>query len=436
MNPRRLLLLVVFMGLAAWGVQRLSDRADVPGAPPPRIEAGALLNGRAEDLVSVLVHRPDLSILHVQADADGVWQLHEPILDRAEDSVVQDLVRRVFLPSTLPLEAADSQRPLAELGLDVPGFEVQFTFADGRRQKLLVGVLNLQGHSYYALLDGQPLLVARTIIDILGRSAAQWRDRAVAVAAPRVSRLRWEPTEGQGFAMQRGGLGWRLTAPLQAQVDPQRLSAIERLLGARCESLPDDVTPAATQEEMAERGGRLILWRKTAAGEERQQVLFYFHGVVFDPQRRYLMPVAPPDFAVLELSPDSLRSRRLLNMEPGHIVSMRILRDSTETVLRQGAKGWARKGGASLSAAGRQRALQLVRFLATMEGQELASPPADPLWRSIRMSRSLDPVERGSYNVVYLTQEDGRSLVAVGGNTQFYLVDRDLEADVRLILGD
>lgn len=113
-----------------------------------------------DDIQSFIITTQDQT-LAFEKDSDGVWQMTEPVAERANDSTVAFLLNQLATGrSNSPTEATADQ--LAEFGLAEPFAAVQVTLANGDTHSLLLGDVNFSGEFRYAIADPDPALTSTT----------------------------------------------------------------------------------------------------------------------------------------------------------------------------------------------------------------------------------------------------------------------------------
>ncbi len=149
MNPRVtlfLLLVLVSLGLVAYGLNNSSASSNLAGAPTPQPTVLALNPTRVKQL-TVDAGGKSTS---VQKSAEGKWQL-EPNDQPADDTRIQGVVVR------LSEMRATSQVPdaskLSDFGLDKPSITATLVNDDGSKSVLLVGSQTPVGTGYYVKTD-------------------------------------------------------------------------------------------------------------------------------------------------------------------------------------------------------------------------------------------------------------------------------------------
>lgn len=435
MNPRALLVLAVVLIGAAVGISTLLNPPSEPPQEPgsePGLDAEAadvLLAIDRSEIHEVLVHRAETrDILRLVPHADGHFQVTEPLVDRAEPALVRQLIETLRRSPIVEPEAAWAARTDAELGIAAPSVDLELIYGQDRKLfQLALGARHPSGSQVFASRNGQRVLVSRGLAEMLTRPAQQWRDHAVLRFPRNTVRIRWQPTDGDGFEVKRSGRSWDLTAPIDGRVDPVRVRAIDRMIGMRVASLPTDNVPEGVAEQFRNLGGELRITALLDGEREVVQVLRIFDGVAFDEGRNFLMPIYEDDLNVLSYAPDELRSRQLIRFDPNHITSLRVTLPAGETELRRSSLGWARADGEDLSPAARNRLTRLLVELANLETSREADRPEGELARQLTLSISARVTDRNATVLRWWPKQEG-SVVAEGASVQSYASSLDLDA--------
>lgn len=369
MTPTRLLLLCLVLAAAAGGLWVLTQ-AEVPADPVgpvlPKPAADALFTLDPAQLDRLTLHRPRFNeTLRIEKGADGIWRLTEPIRDWCEPAVLASALQALYERdwSAAPPEW-QTQTP-EELGLAPAQVAVEARTRDGATQTLRLGASDHSGRWLAAERDGERIRVGPGALSRLGREVAEWRDhRLQPLPPPAVRRLRWSGADGARLELERQGEGWRIVAPIQARLDDRRAPFIERLLGARAVAIERDalllrpVTEAALGTLQIESGAESCTWT-------------VHPGRLVASHRDYPLIWAPDDLEILGASAESLRSRRVLDLDAGAIVALRIELDGASAIFRRGAAGWTKEGADRVLTVEENGLLDgLLRESARLEGEE------------------------------------------------------------------
>jgi uncharacterized protein DUF4340 len=447
MNPKKLLLLVlVLLGLAL-ALQQWSPAVDDPGAATEVDDATSVqnpsvstladrLDGALPQIRELTLHQTEsLSILRFHpTDSEG-WQMDDPIVDRAEPVLMDALLHLLFKAPTLEVGAAWQNSTDAELGLAKPRADLEIQFQDGSLDVLSLGAPDPDGTHHFASLNGQRLMVLRGAADLLLRPAEHWRDHAIFYWPQTVQSVRWAPQHGEGFVLQRNGSSWEILEPIQATLDPLRVKTLFRCLGSRVGSLPTDHTPLETRQSMLEHGDLLELTSNFKNRPPGVQSLRLYKGIAMDMNRPYLLAFSPEDFRLFNYTAEEIRSHRLVEFEPSHIASIRILKDSREYILRRSQSGWLDRQGQPLPAKAQKQLQTLLVYLATFEGHQLVQANADSGPRSILLSLASNPTPRGATMLRYWPVDAEHSALSAEGSRQKYQTERNLDLEWDQILG-
>lgn len=425
MNPRRVLVLVLALCAAAVGVRLLSHAGNSGEVKAPVRAPAPLLSGDPQRLERFTVHHPDeRRFLRLERKAPGVWELTEPLVDRAEPAAVQAALAALF-GEYQPPRAEWSAMTEEDLGLAPARAVVEARFRGGEAEELRIGAMDFTGDWHVARRRDGLVRLSLPAAQALMRPAPEWRDRRVFAQPNAIQRLEWRPQGDSGlagFTLQRRENKWYLYQPFSAPLEPVARQAVARLLGARSEVLPEE---RITEEQAAamREGGRIEI--QGGAGTD---VVWLHGGYAWAESRPYRLPVFAEDFQVLRSHPDQMRSRRLLDLEPREVVSIRMRSGGREIVLRRQGTGWSGPGGVFMGEGLPTQGIPddpfwsyLNRLVETLCGLEHRDPQpcpdGDPAGE-ILLSRSLTPVERGGQVLLWWREPEGRSLAATPGNRE------------------
>jgi hypothetical protein len=319
----------------------------------------------AEDYV-LRVESRDIRALELIRDGETLrferlpdgWEMGPAPKDRAQTAVVERVLEATQLLRILDridpgeFSSEDEQNygfasPRHVLRLETPrGTE---TLIFGREGVGEDRVFVRRGESRRTYLVGDELH------RLLLQPIEQFRDpRLIPLPVDRIERVRVNRPEGAMEFVHQGGR-WRLVRPLQARVENELFEkALENVLGARIFSFLSNEPPAEGGEllgvieiwpEGEDRPLRLHVTQRGAAnqtpGEGGEARLAVWHE-----NRQTTVEVAADNFQLLQLPPDSLRSRLLTEIDPDLVDRITIQRgDEAIRLLRDDEEGWQLQGG-------------------------------------------------------------------------------------------
>jgi uncharacterized protein DUF4340 len=448
MNPKKLLLLIIILLGAAFALQQWSKRAEMQrqlelvqqkeqeAKLPDQAALSGWLHGSLEDIGEITVHQTEnLVILRFHPDDQKIWRIDDPFVDRAEPLMIEALLHWLFKVPTQTIDPAWQNSTDADLGLAEPRVDLEISFRDGRQDLLMVGAPEPDGDQHFATLNGHRLMIPRAAVDLLIRPSEHWRNRGIFQWPRNVRTVRWAPQDGPGFLIQKVGSTWKILEPIQGTLDPLRVKTLSRCLGSRVSTLPTDQTSAKVRQAFAERGNLLEVTATFEDHAPRVQTLRLHQGLAMDLNRPYLLAYNPDDFRLLQYTAEEIRSQRLVEFNPSHMSSIRILKDSQEFILRRSQSGWMDRQGERLAPGLQKRLQTMLVYLSTFEASALAEPEAGSSPRSILLSRAANPVPRGATMFRYWPVDQDHSTISVEGSRQKYQTDRNLDQEWDIILG-
>src|SRR4051812_48572687 len=158
-------------------------------------------------------------------NADGKWNLTEPVKAPAEESTVSSYLDAVVnAKSHGQVDASGSNA--GTTGLDQPRFKVELTTRDNKTTKLDVGTRSATGGNVYVRRDGksQADVVTATMVDSLEKPLKEWRSaKLFTVSSPQVSQLRIATTQST-VAREKHGEDWKVSEPTSMPADPTVVS--------------------------------------------------------------------------------------------------------------------------------------------------------------------------------------------------------------------
>lgn len=414
MNPTRLVFLIVLLAAVAYAVHYASQATEPTEFDTP-VEAAErpLVAGEPKDLRVISIHHNQIErIVRLARKESGDWRMEEPLVDFAEPSIARSLVVLLFGKDWQPAPEDWQHRSEAELGLDPPRHSVELEFADpADNQVLEIGVQDLSGDYYYAQVNGKRIRLGLGTRNMLARPPSDFRDKRVVQTPQAVRRLDFVPQEGQELSFIRKNDKWYLDKPLQGPLSPLARNGIARFLGSRAEMLPEE---GATKEvlENAKTADKVILHLPRTKRE-----VALMEGVALVEGRVFPVPVRTMEFTVFHETPEDLLSDLLLDFEPREVVSVLLVRGEEELILRRQPAGWSGPGGIFAGEEDRRLgrpadrgfllAQNLVKFAGELKRTPSVDRPGGNPDGKIRLSRSREPIERGSQNLWWWNTPNG-----------------------------
>lgn len=244
MKTRSLIALtLVALGLGAfiWFVER-----DLPSTEERASAAKKVLGGlEADEVVGVRIETGDRSVsLHREGEGAGSsWRIEAPLSARADQALVEGLVRRlVDLESRRRLEGAAR----ANFALTSPTRRFVLTTEPGGEVALDVGDSAPLGEGLVVALGGSDelVLVDAGIAADFDKPAGDWRDRQLLpVNRSEVASIRVGP---DGIVLSPRGDQFWLEAPVVDRADEDQVNALfSSLASARIDRFVDDAEDSA-----------------------------------------------------------------------------------------------------------------------------------------------------------------------------------------------
>jgi hypothetical protein len=412
MTAPRLFLLVLALAAAAGGLWYAFGALDgTPAQEPalPEQSERSLIRLTPAAVDRLTLHQPRFNLsLRLERDAEGVWRLQDPLQDLAEPVAVFGALSALYSQDWSAAPAEWTTQDLAALGLEPAELAVEVREAGGATQLLRVGATDYSGRWRAAQLDGALIRVGEGLISPLVRDAESWRaHRLQPLSPPAVTHLRWTANDGSVLALARAGESWRVLEPFQAPLDERQAPFVDRMLGARAPVLRRDALT-----EFPLQGERIGTLELTGAGTTHRLEL-HADGLAAS-HRAYGMLWDADDFQILFRDPETLRSPRLLALDPGTIVSLRVQRGADEGVFRRVSAGWSLDGFGALPPEESGFLVALLDHGTRLEGSAWQPlPDAAPTGR-VSYSISRTPREDAP-TLVWWAAADGTQLVAAQG---------------------
>lgn len=355
--------------------------------------------------------------------------LTEPLRDTPEPSALQAAFGVLYGNgwSAAPEEwAAQTDE---ELGLAPAALMLEADYGDGSTEWLRIGAEEPSGN-WRVARRGQELLRFRIPgFRPLARPLQQWRDHRLQPLGVHISRLTWTPESGERVVVEKADGGWYLREPVQAPLAETAEPFLLSLLGGRVDGLDKGDLPRTPDRGKV---GTLALEK----GNEEVKLEVYTWGVVSD-RRDFLLSHDQRNFRFLDLPLEELVSRRILDMDPDRIASLRIEWNGRSADYRRHPDGWVRSGSDAVTPEDSAFVAALLEHGALLErGEETLDLPDTPPSGRLLYSISRVPKDKGSKILRWWVDAEGRNLVASEPGSHAYVSTVNFELGVRSLFED
>jgi len=294
--------------------------------------------------------------IELQRD-DGRWFMKEPVRDHAEEAFVAQILGLAHeLRKEAVLAPGEGGEGFKAYGLDQPGLRLTLE-GEGAPVSLLFGKETaVEGRGYVKLEGGKEVYVVDSALrEWIGRKADDFRERRLSDLDPRhISEVTIETGAGT-IRLIRDGVEWELRQPLRTRADATAVANLLRNLltteimafapakGANLSAygLTEPRATVTLRSESRDEPVRLELGGKIESGGEDVPA-----GVYARISTRRAVAIIPESVsAVATLTPDELRDRHLLRLEPD-IVDRIALRSAARPPVKLQRKGetWIMEG--------------------------------------------------------------------------------------------
>lgn len=288
---------------------------------------------------------------------DDGWHVGPKPKDLASPDAVARLLAATSALRVYDAVRADevqSGRRLDDFGLEKPRSRIEVE-AD-RKTTIFFGKDAAGDNRIYVRRDGSDdvYVVDDALQRLAFRNADDFRDRRLSAIAPdRVDRFSIKRDDGE-IALERGSRGWNLVKPLRARADS---AAVDRLLGEML-GLPILKFVADESNDLGAFGARPraeivfqlddeerpVALRLAGAPESGGNVLAQFTA------RDSVYELPAKAWQALQVTPDQLRDRRLLDLNLDTVDAIRLRRGDRERVLTRDGEGWRDERGVEIAA--------------------------------------------------------------------------------------
>jgi len=431
--PRLLAMVLALAALAAllwWLRGLLQPAAAGPSAvPPPERAANSLLQLDPARLDRVTIHHPRINeTVRLERGADGVWRLTEPLADWAEPVAIRTLLEALYERDWSPAPEAWDAQSDQDLGLELAELAIEARAGEGATQLLRIGAAEVMSRWRAATLDGRRLRIGESLMSRLERPPELWRDhRILPLAPPAIQILRWQPASGPAWELRRQGGAWRMLEPFAAPVDEGAAQWIERMLGARAVLV--ELSPLSELPPRAPALGTLTI----QGAHDSFTLALHPDGAVAS-HRDYLLAWDPEDFSLLFREAESLRSRRVLDLDPGTIVTIRLEVGAESAEFRRSEGGWSRDGRTDLGPEERGFVDALLREGVKLESDAWEPRPAGAPTGRVIYSISRTPRPQPGRVLCWWTDATGRVRVGAEDSDRCMLSEVNFDLASRELL--
>ncbi len=281
------------------------------------------------------------------------WQLGTKPKDRADSAMVEELLRSAAEMKYFDRIAAGEFKASSDLsafGLRNPKRTIQF---DGEEKlTVFLGKDAASEERFYVRtnLSRDVFLVSDELLKLAFRDPGDFRDRRLTDLSPdQVDRVIVRRNDGE-IEFFRANSGWQITRPLHALADERKVEDfLKKVLGQRILEFVADDSGDLGAYGIVEGRDEITIY---AEGSERHQTLRLGtdkSGTLFGQftARDSVYRLPPETTELLQISPQTLRDRRLLPLNLDIVDAIRIRTPAKEFTLRREGDGWVVNDGES-----------------------------------------------------------------------------------------
>lgn len=430
MTPSRLLLLCALLLGAVFGLWKLSQssQAKTEEIVVPTASEQNLLLGNPVDLVGLSVEQPRYGIT-VSLKLDGrTWMLTDPIPDAVEPSVLSSALQSLYTQEWLPgLEEWTGQSD-EDLGLEPASALVEAIYKDGSTEQLILGAEEASGNWRVAKRGGELVRFPIPNFRMLARPVKQWRDHRLHPHGAGITEVTWEPVDGERLRLQKTNGRWYLKEPVEAPLEERTEPFLLTLIGGRVEGIGEPIL-----DNLPLDGKRGDLTFSTGAEKTELQV---FDGMVQSDRRQYPFSLESGTYRFFEYSVEELMSRRILDLNPERIASLKIEYGDKSLVYQRTKQGWGNTNQERVMPEESSFVEALLQHGQRLERGETFELPQTPPSGRLLFSISRIPKVKGSQVLRWWVQEDGQVIVASEPGTSAYLSSINFELGVQSLFAE
>ncbi len=303
---------------------------------------------------SISIRSPDTKV-ELRKQQNNQWVLEEPVKDRADATVVTELLTAaegLHSDAALQVDPKDKEK-LKEYGVVESTTKVKFS-GNGKSTELQIGKDAAIEGKTYVYVDGATHVhaIGNNLKTLLTKKADDFRDRKLAdVSAQQVIKVEVKSTAGL-LELTKTNNHWSISKPLQARGDDSKINDL--LAQALTAHIDEFVTEKnAADSGLGEPRGTLSL---TVEGAEKPVILSYGQNPKEekDKEKTYVklssrdaVVLVPKSVEkILETKPNDVRDKNLLRVESDIVDRMTIEPAGADkiTLARKG-ESWVQKIG-------------------------------------------------------------------------------------------
>jgi hypothetical protein len=207
-----MVVVLLVLGVYAYFVEFAKEKAEA--------ENKKLFAFDKETVTEVLLTYPDRS-LHLKRDADGQWQITQPLQVKADESTVDNLINAI-VDTEIKRTLDEPQQDLSLYGLNAPVVKLQITLKDGKTLPILsIGKDTPVGFSVYVQKenDSKILLAPQSFRIGMQKEVRDVRDRTIIdFNVEEVTQIEIHGPD-KNILLSKADAGWTLEKPLGANAD-------------------------------------------------------------------------------------------------------------------------------------------------------------------------------------------------------------------------
>ena len=284
---------------------------------------------------------------------DGVWQMEQPLQDRADPSAIDrllNLVEGLRHDAKIDLPPGKEQDSLKEFGLADSETVLKWKTTTGKETELLLGKDSAVAGKVYLRRKGEnsAFVVRNDLRTRLTAGADEFRDhRLSTLQVSSIQKFTIRNGESE-IELERRASDWELAKPLRARADTSKTNDfLSTLLSAQINQfLPNTPSPEQGLSEPRATVSMMVEGQKdpivlqigaTPGGEENKDRSF---AKISERSAVTVLPNAALD-PLLKARPNDLRDRKLLRVEPDIVDRITIeSQDNPPLLLIRKGEGW------------------------------------------------------------------------------------------------
>lgn len=288
------------------------------------------------------------------ARRNEAWSILAPQRTRADDQRV-DALLHTAANTTKVREIYLEEHSLADYGLAAPRVTLQINSHDGMLTRIEIGKDTPVGNNSYVRIgsDDTLAIVSADLRFAADRGLDDLRDRLLLPERAHPRSIRFRRPNVPDVSLERDDDTWRIVEPFNVRADGRRVGEwLQRVRELRAESFLDEATQADL-EAYSLQNPALVIDLDFDGKARTERLEFGGPNLRAAERQRWVRTAGSSSLAsvgaeavnAIDVPPDTLRDRKFLTADRGHIASLELRRENGDNfVLTRENRDWTMPG--------------------------------------------------------------------------------------------